>query len=87
MYELAMVLDLLSRNCFPSWPQIFRVSERVMGRLAEVNPQLESHLTRTAAVSPKVNEKVRTLTSAVNTHIYQYPYRYSYNRNFGHNKS
>ena len=87
MYELAMFLDLLSRNCFPSWPQIFRVSERVMGRLAEINPKLESHLTQTAAVSPKVNEKVPTLTSAVHTHRYQYPYQYSYNRNFGHNKS
>ena len=59
VYELAMYLDLLSRTCFPSWPQIFRASERVMRRLAEVNPALESHATRVAALSPRVNEKVK----------------------------
>ena len=61
VYELAMYLDLLNRNCFPSWPQIFGIAERVMNRLAELNPKLEAHMVSVATINPRVNEKVNKI--------------------------
>ena len=65
VYELAMYLDLLNRNCFPSWPQIFGVSERVMKRLVEINPELEAHMVNVANINPRVNEKVKYINDIV----------------------
>lgn len=64
VYELAMYLDLFSRTCFPSWSQIFVIAERVMLRLAELDPELHLHLTHIAQIDALVDSNVSALFSA-----------------------
>ncbi|CAL1547704.1 unnamed protein product [Lymnaea stagnalis] len=55
--ELAMYLDLLNSNCFPTWPHVFAMAEQVMMRLEKDDPQLHNHLRRIAPINAQVNPK------------------------------
>ncbi len=69
VYELAMYLDLLNKSNFPTWPEVYAIAERTIQRLAELDPELHSHLCNIALINPKVNPKVicnnYTLTCAI----------------------
>ena len=58
MFELAMYLDLLNTNCFPTWPQVFAIAEQVMNTLQQSDPELHDHLKAISGVNVKVNPKV-----------------------------
>ncbi|KAH9512915.1 hypothetical protein Btru_036992 [Bulinus truncatus] len=55
--ELAMYLDMLNCNCFPTWPHVFAMAEQVMMRLQSDDPQLYDHLKRIAPINALVNPK------------------------------
>ncbi|KAK6967406.1 hypothetical protein BgiMline_027221 [Biomphalaria glabrata] len=55
--ELAMYLDMLNCNCFPTWPHVFAMAEQVMMRLQSDDPQLYDHLKRIAPINALVNAK------------------------------
>ncbi|KAK3710497.1 hypothetical protein RRG08_021313 [Elysia crispata] len=55
--ELAMYLDMLNANCFPSWPHVFAMAEQVMATLQQRDPALHDHLKRIAPISAQVNPK------------------------------
>ncbi|GFO41253.1 hypothetical protein PoB_006775800 [Plakobranchus ocellatus] len=55
--ELAMYLDMLNSNCFPSWPHVFAMAEQVMAILQQRDPALHDHLKRIAPINAQVNPK------------------------------
>ncbi|XP_035828352.1 uncharacterized protein LOC101850990 [Aplysia californica] len=55
--ELAMYLDMLNSNCFPSWPHVFAMAEQVMSTLQQQDPKLHDHLKRIAPINAQVNPK------------------------------
>ncbi|RUS81425.1 hypothetical protein EGW08_010809 [Elysia chlorotica] len=55
--ELAMYLDMLNANCFPSWPHVFAMAEQVMATLQQRDPALHDHLKRIAPINAQVNPK------------------------------
>ncbi|CAG5136649.1 unnamed protein product [Candidula unifasciata] len=55
--ELAMYLDMLSSNCFPSWPHVFAMAEQVMMKLQQHDPDLYTHLKHIAPINAQVNPK------------------------------
>ncbi|XP_013392664.1 uncharacterized protein LOC106160570 [Lingula anatina] len=57
IYELAMYLDLFSQSCFPKWPEVFAVAEKVMDALLNVDAELHDHLRTVAFKNVKVNPK------------------------------
>jgi hypothetical protein len=59
--ELAMYLDMLNTNCFPSWPHVFAMAEQVMMRLQQQDLELHDHLRHIAPINAQVNPKVCTL--------------------------
>ena len=58
VYELAMYLDLLNKGCFPKWPEIFAIAERVMTRVQNTDSEFYQHLKSVAVTQPTVNAKV-----------------------------
>lgn len=56
--ELAMYLDMLNCNCFPTWPHVFAIAEQVMMRLQEQDQKLHDHLKHIAPINAQVNPKV-----------------------------
>ena len=55
--EVAMYLDMLNSNCFPSWPQVFVMAEQVMSILQQKDPRLHDHLKHIAPINAQVNPK------------------------------
>lgn len=55
--ELAMYLDMLNANCFPSWPHVFAMAEQVMVTLQQSDPALYDHLKHIAPINAQVNPK------------------------------
>ena len=56
-----MYLDLLNSDCFPSWPSIFSIAERVLHRLSDADSVLEDHISMIASVNPLVNIRVNII--------------------------
>lgn len=58
VFELAMYLDLLNSGCFPTWPHVFAIAERVMIRLQQDDPELHDHLKHIATINVQGSPKV-----------------------------
>ncbi|XP_064619949.1 uncharacterized protein LOC135483216 isoform X2 [Lineus longissimus] len=57
VYELAMYLDLLNQNCFPSWPKIFAMAEQTLDILEQFDPEFHRHLRTIAQTDANINSK------------------------------
>ena len=61
VYELAMHLDLLNTGCFPKWPEIFAVAEKVMARVKSEDRELYDHLSHVAQIDVLMEPKVHVI--------------------------
>lgn len=59
MIELAMYLDLLNSNCFPTWPSVFAIAEKALTNIRESDPDFYNHLKMISRNNVKVNPKVK----------------------------
>ena len=57
-YELTMYLALLNKGCFPKWPEVFAIAEKVMMTVKETDPEFHDHLKDIAQKNVKINPKV-----------------------------
>ncbi|KAL4223925.1 hypothetical protein ACF0H5_017387 [Mactra antiquata] len=55
--ELAMYLDLLNANCFPTWPSVFAIAEKVLTDIRDSDPDFYNHLKTISRINVKVNPK------------------------------
>lgn len=55
--ELAMYLDLLNSSCFPTWPSVFAIAEKVLTDIREADPDFYNHLKMISHINVKVNPK------------------------------
>ena len=53
-----MMLDLLNKDLFPKWSDIFSVAENVLARIQESDPLFHEHLKSIAKTQPKVINEV-----------------------------
>ncbi|CAH1801454.1 unnamed protein product [Owenia fusiformis] len=57
VYDLAMKLDLLQKNCFPSWPEVFETAEKTLTQLQSVDSEFYNHLKDIAQKNVQSNPK------------------------------
>lgn len=55
--ELAMYMDLLNSNCFPTWPSVFAIAEKSLTDIREADPDFYNHLKMISRINVKVNPK------------------------------
>jgi hypothetical protein len=57
-YDLAMYLNLFTKNCFPSWTEVFTIAGKVCTDLSQADDEYYSHLMKISKINAKVNQKV-----------------------------
>ncbi|XP_053375803.1 uncharacterized protein LOC123533294 isoform X1 [Mercenaria mercenaria] len=55
--ELAMYMDLLNSNSFPTWPSVFAIAEKSLTDIRESDPDFYNHLKMISRINVKVNPK------------------------------
>ena len=82
VYEMGLYLHLLANGCFPKWPEVFSLAERVIETLRIADEELLLHLQTIAKVQPNIDPKVGQwlyLASALYGHIWEQSAPYELN--------